>query len=124
MSDSGAILNAQFHGGRLLLPRQEPPPPPPQVTKRTRATKACTSCRNRKTKCTGELPRCFECKTCDLDCAYEQGRRDRLKDVLEHKRLLVALLKDLRQNVYADQRKMIEDALDAVSFSSSYRIHL
>jgi hypothetical protein len=31
-------------------------------------------------RCSGEAPRCGSCQANDLDCVYEQARRDRLKE--------------------------------------------
>ncbi|KAL1914402.1 uncharacterized protein VTP21DRAFT_8920 [Calcarisporiella thermophila] len=40
-------------------------------TKRLRVTKACSRCRNRKTKCDGLVPKCTPCLYKNTECVYE-----------------------------------------------------
>lgn len=44
-----------------------------------RVTHACESCRHRKTKCSGDRPRCKHCEDFHLTCTYEDGKRDRTR---------------------------------------------
>lgn len=44
-----------------------------------RATHACTKCRQRKVKCSGERPRCKHCLEFGLECEYVDGKRDRTR---------------------------------------------
>jgi hypothetical protein len=44
-----------------------------------RVNHACQSCRSRKTKCTGDRPRCKHCMDFDLPCTYQDGKRDKAK---------------------------------------------
>ncbi|KIX03160.1 uncharacterized protein Z518_06711 [Rhinocladiella mackenziei CBS 650.93] len=43
-----------------------------KVVKRSRISLACTSCRNRKSKCDGQRPRCLSCIQLHLPCEYQQ----------------------------------------------------
>jgi hypothetical protein len=70
---------------------------------------------NLEFKCTGGRPSCVECETNNILCIYEERRKDRLKDPLDQKQLLVALSKDLRQSVSDRERVKIEDVLRLVS---------
>lgn len=47
--------------------------------KHKRVQKACTNCRARKVRCSGENPRCKNCENLDAECVYPQGRKDRLQ---------------------------------------------
>lgn len=67
-----------------------------------------------ETRCSGGLPRCHECETNDLLCTYEQGRRDRLKELLEQRQSLVALVKEMRKGASEKDRRKIEATLEAV----------
>ncbi len=44
-----------------------------------RISHACESCRNRKTKCSGERPKCQHCLDFKLPCVYIDGKRDRAR---------------------------------------------
>ncbi|KAL8667238.1 MAG: hypothetical protein Q9202_000811 [Teloschistes flavicans] len=44
-----------------------------------RVTHACEPCRQRKTKCSGERPACKHCEDFNIQCMYEDGKRDRTK---------------------------------------------
>ncbi|KAJ4680160.1 hypothetical protein HRR95_003879 [Exophiala dermatitidis] len=50
---------------------QEPTSPPP-VYKRRRIALACTSCRNRKSRCNGARPSCSLCVELGFECVYQQ----------------------------------------------------
>ncbi|KAL6910718.1 fungal-specific transcription factor domain-containing protein [Trichoderma evansii] len=45
--------------------------PPPTVNTIRRIRQACTNCRHRKTRCSGERPRCMNCRRVDRVCHYE-----------------------------------------------------
>ncbi|KAH6611304.1 hypothetical protein Trco_001324 [Trichoderma cornu-damae] len=45
--------------------------PPPTVNTIRRIRQACTNCRHRKTRCSGERPRCVKCRRVDRVCHYE-----------------------------------------------------
>ncbi len=40
---------------------------------------ACEACRQRKTKCNGDRPKCKHCEDLKLHCVYVDGKRDRVK---------------------------------------------
>ena len=44
-----------------------------------RVAHACESCRHRKTKCSGEHPKCKHCEDFKLQCVYVDGKRDRAR---------------------------------------------
>jgi Fungal Zn(2)-Cys(6) binuclear cluster domain len=46
---------------------------------RHRVNHACESCRQRKTKCSGERPVCTHCQDFKITCFYADGKRDRAK---------------------------------------------
>lgn len=46
---------------------------------RHRVTHACEPCRQRKTKCSGEVPICKHCQDFKISCYYADGKRDRVK---------------------------------------------
>ncbi|KAK7190378.1 hypothetical protein DPSP01_011545 [Paraphaeosphaeria sporulosa] len=79
-----------------------------------RARRACLNCRKRKIKCSGDTPRCASCIANDLDCVYDQARRDRLKSATSKNKDLVLLLKELslRPSLDDSDRARIQDALE------------
>ncbi|KAH7090233.1 fungal-specific transcription factor domain-containing protein [Paraphoma chrysanthemicola] len=107
-----ALPHVDFHGGRALIPRQERPEAHSASARKTRAQKACTSCRKRKSKCSGVTPQCNECAANDLSCVYEHNRRDRVKELTTQKQLLVDLVHELRLSADSSGRQQIEDVLD------------
>ncbi|KAI8939159.1 hypothetical protein NX059_004993 [Plenodomus lindquistii] len=66
-------------------------------------SKACTQCRKRKTRCSGETPQCQGCIKLDLECRYDQARRDRLREALQRNHILTELLKD--SPIHDDRQK-------------------
>lgn len=44
-----------------------------------RVSQACEPCRSRKSKCNGERPICKHCHDLDLECHYEDGKKDKGK---------------------------------------------
>ncbi|OCK81675.1 hypothetical protein K432DRAFT_294972 [Lepidopterella palustris CBS 459.81] len=74
-----------------------------------RVERACTNCRKRKVKCTGEKPRCKHCEGFELECVYVQGRKDRLKNATDHNAVMVRFLRELQNRVsYEDQRRILD----------------
>ncbi|KAJ5869951.1 hypothetical protein N7455_004892 [Penicillium solitum] len=47
--------------------------PNPRASKRQRIYRACDQCRRRKSKCDGEQPACFICRTANRTCSYQNG---------------------------------------------------
>lgn len=44
-----------------------------------RVPRACESCRQRKTKCSGDTPVCRQCRELRVPCQYPMGWRDKMK---------------------------------------------
>lgn len=44
-----------------------------------RVAKACESCRQRKTKCSGDTPVCRQCRELRVKCQYPDGMREKTK---------------------------------------------
>lgn len=44
-----------------------------------RVAKACESCRQRKTKCSGDTPVCRQCRELRISCHYPDGMREKTK---------------------------------------------
>lgn len=51
----------------------------PAAADRNRVAHACESCRQRKSKCSGERPRCQHCEAFNLPCVYVDGKRDKTR---------------------------------------------
>ena len=51
----------------------------PVAADKNRVTHACEPCRQRKTKCSGERPRCQHCQDFKLPCMYADGKRDKTR---------------------------------------------
>ncbi|MCJ1473494.1 hypothetical protein MMC13_002145 [Lambiella insularis] len=69
------------------LPRAFDAAAPPGSIKtgdKHRVNHACEPCRHRKTKCSGERPRCRHCVDFKIICVYADGKRDRVKKELHH----------------------------------------
>ena len=43
----------------------------------TRVNQACQSCRQRRIKCDGDRPVCKPCQDYDIECVYQDGKRDK-----------------------------------------------
>ncbi|KAF2188537.1 hypothetical protein K469DRAFT_566173 [Zopfia rhizophila CBS 207.26] len=86
----------------------------PATGDRHRVSKACTNCRVRKVKCTGEQPRCKNCKGNAVLCTYPDARKDRLKTATKQNLDMIQLLKDLRNNVGEGEKAKIDDLLGGV----------
>jgi hypothetical protein len=61
---------------KVAIPRQRP-----GVGHRhtRRVAKACESCRQRKTKCSGDTPVCRQCRELKVRCQYPDGMREKTK---------------------------------------------
>ncbi|KAF2788125.1 hypothetical protein K505DRAFT_329164 [Melanomma pulvis-pyrius CBS 109.77] len=87
----------------------------PNTTKDSRrVARACTACRNHKTKCTGDAPRCKYCEETNKECVYILPRKDRLKIITERCIQMAALLNRLRDRADDDENVLIREVLDAV----------
>ena len=79
----------------------------PVGAEKNRVAHACEPCRRRKTKCSGERPRCQHCEDFKLPCTYADGKRDKTRKSVPRERMcsladvvtadnLVVWLRDLR----------------------------
>ena len=79
----------------------------PVAADKNRVSHACEPCRRRKTKCSGERPRCQHCQDFKLPCMYADGKRDKTKKLVLVERIsaltdvvttdnLVVWLRDLK----------------------------
>ncbi|PVH92244.1 hypothetical protein DM02DRAFT_733804 [Periconia macrospinosa] len=84
-----------------------------------RVAKACSNCRSRKVRCSGEQPRCQNCANQSVLCIYPQARKDRLKDATEHVDRLVTLLKDLNAHVDNSGQQKIDEFLGLLGENAS-----
>ncbi|KAE8837832.1 hypothetical protein PTNB73_04160 [Pyrenophora teres f. teres] len=82
--------------------------------KEERVARACTTCRKRKVRCSGDTPRCANCERSNLVCVYDPARRDRLGEAMRLNQNLVNLLKDLEGRVDEADKKIINEALQDV----------
>ena len=67
-----AALNA-----KVAIPRQPPNSAAPRYNRRV--PRACESCRQRKTKCSGDTPVCRQCRELRVNCHYPVGWREKMK---------------------------------------------
>src|SRR3954463_13753742 len=74
---------------------------PPPSYKRRRIGLACTSCRNRKSRCNGARPACSLCVELGFDCFYEQPGTAGSAH----------LAPPVPSNIYDDRLRSIEDTL-------------
>lgn len=70
LGEVGASKNA-----KVAIPRQ-PPVNPPRYHRRV--PRACESCRQRKSKCSGDTPVCRQCGELGMACQYPVGWRDKM----------------------------------------------
>ncbi|OAL52471.1 hypothetical protein IQ07DRAFT_642159 [Pyrenochaeta sp. DS3sAY3a] len=104
--------------GRVLLPKPFTLPPAaasnPERARKKYVAVACDSCRSRKEKCSGEKPRCNGCRRSGLTCSYGIPRNQERQVLLEHKKLLAALVKELWPKVDDPDRMKIDNVLREV----------
>lgn len=75
-SDSTVGRDSAKTGAKVAIPRQRA-----GVTPRynRRVPRACESCRQRKTKCSGDTPVCRQCRELRVTCQYPVGWKERTK---------------------------------------------
>ena len=49
------------------------------ITRSPRVNQACEPCRQRKSKCDGQRPMCSHCHTLNIECFYQNGKKDKGK---------------------------------------------
>ncbi|KAF2867971.1 hypothetical protein BDV95DRAFT_501964 [Massariosphaeria phaeospora] len=82
MSRHSALPSPSGPPSKIAIPRLErrrDPPAQAGVSSKQRVSRACLSCRARKIKCNGLLPRCSNCYENASPCVYASSRKDRLK---------------------------------------------
>ncbi|KAJ5188489.1 hypothetical protein N7491_004812 [Penicillium cf. griseofulvum] len=92
-----------------------------------RVPRACSSCRQRKTKCSGDTPVCRQCRELRATCSYPEGWRDRTKKKVESLSEKVQdyenLLKDLAGVVDLSAAERIRSLLDKHGPEADYSSH-
>ncbi|KAG0155069.1 hypothetical protein PDIDSM_642 [Penicillium digitatum] len=92
-----------------------------------RVPRACASCRQRKTKCSGDTPVCRQCRELRATCSYPEGWRERTKKqikTLSEKALEYEnLLKDLGGLVDFNAAERIRSLLDKHGPEVDYSSH-
>lgn len=70
------FASSKVSNAKVAIPRQ-----PPGNTQRynRRVPRACESCRQRKTKCSGDTPVCRQCRELRVTCHYPVGWREKMK---------------------------------------------
>lgn len=64
----------------MAIPRlQRPQQAQGSAKERRRVARACTACRNRKIKCSGNSPQCKHCESAGWECVYIMPRKDHPK---------------------------------------------
>lgn len=82
-ADSVSVDSSKASGSRgrapnakVAIPRDVNSLGPPSIG---RVLRACSSCRSRKVKCSGQQPVCRQCRELDLACHYPLGFNERMK---------------------------------------------
>lgn len=90
---------------------------PTEIRDRQRTSRACDACRARKMKCDGQLPKCSQCQSQDLEqCFYSDKKNVRERKELRSAKNTIEnyeeLLRDLSLVVDEDNAARIADALE------------
>lgn len=75
-SSKASSARGRAPNAKVAIPRDVNSLGPPSVG---RVPRACSSCRLRKVKCSGEQPICRHCRELDLACHYPLGFNERMK---------------------------------------------
>ncbi|KAJ5382637.1 hypothetical protein N7517_000548 [Penicillium concentricum] len=109
---------------KVAIPRQRVAPAPRY---NRRVPRACSSCRQRKTKCSGDTPVCRQCRELRATCSYPEGWRERTKKEVENLSERVNeyenLLKDLANVVNLSAAERIRSLLDKHGPEVDYSSH-
>ncbi|KAJ5897474.1 hypothetical protein N7504_007762 [Penicillium tannophilum] len=96
------LANSGSSSSKVAIPRQSTGYTPRY---NRRVPRACESCRQRKTKCSGDTPVCRQCRELRVQCQYPVGWRDKMKKELDRLSAEVQeyenFLEDLRTNAEA-----------------------
>lgn len=76
LTSSSSSQNASSNA-KVAIPRQPPNNHAPRYNRRV--PRACESCRQRKTKCSGDTPVCRQCRELRINCHYPVGWREKMK---------------------------------------------
>lgn len=75
-TDHVATPQNQVPNAKVAIPRNHAGS---SVRYSRRVAKACESCRQRKTKCSGDTPVCRQCRELRVKCQYPDGMREKTK---------------------------------------------
>ncbi|KAL5372128.1 hypothetical protein DPSP01_013742 [Paraphaeosphaeria sporulosa] len=100
-------------GRKVAIPRLQRLNLSQSSMKRERVGRACTACRSRKIKCTGDVPQCKRCGSTGRECVYVMPRKDRLKTVTERSGQMIGLLKKLHGFANDEDSAHISKLLEA-----------
>ncbi|KAJ5950681.1 uncharacterized protein N7479_009094 [Penicillium vulpinum] len=122
---SSTLSNRTFQPQtKVAIPRQRAAVAPRY---NRRVPRACSSCRQRKTKCSGDTPVCRQCRELRATCNYPEGWRERTKkqvDKLSEKaQEYENLLKDLAGVVDFSIAERIRSLLDKNGPEVDYSSH-
>lgn len=92
---------------------------------RTRAQRACQSCRQRKTKCDGGKPSCQQCLGLGINCVYQPSQREKNDSMVEELKVeneeYKSLLRKVADVVTDHLAEEIQEKVKRSGFSISYR---
>ncbi|KAJ5211775.1 uncharacterized protein N7498_003421 [Penicillium cinerascens] len=79
-NEPGAVRSETKNSAKVAIPRQRSGIAPRY---NRRVPRACESCRQRKTKCSGDTPVCRQCRELRVTCHYPVGWKERTKKQVE-----------------------------------------
>ncbi|QGA21768.1 hypothetical protein EYB26_009479 [Talaromyces marneffei] len=86
-----------------------------QANLNKRVGHACESCRDQKTKCSGDRPTCQRCQDLGLTCLYGDRKRERtakqLRDLSKQVQEYEQLFCDLQPKLDSDDSQLVQDLL-------------
>ncbi|KAI9738265.1 MAG: hypothetical protein M1834_008763 [Cirrosporium novae-zelandiae] len=109
--------------GKLAIPRLRRPGEPSTEgqKEKQRVSHACEPCRQRKTKCSGDVPSCRHCQEFNLECYYADGKRDKQKkefgSMADRLHEYESILQELCNRVDVSDQVLIRNALSKGSTS-------
>ncbi|KAH8702228.1 fungal-specific transcription factor domain-containing protein [Talaromyces proteolyticus] len=99
---------------KVPIPRQQSNDPPnsDSTSTRQRARRACSECKNSKTKCSGEQPFCERCMTFGLTCVYGPNKQEKMTMELNDLHHRLQIQESLLAEIYPHLDKRLQDKLD------------
>ncbi|KAJ5746474.1 hypothetical protein N7520_011656 [Penicillium odoratum] len=90
-----------------------------------RVPRACESCRQRKTKCSGDTPVCRQCRELRVSCQYPVGWRDKMKQELDRLSAEVQeyenFLEELRSSAESRTAEWVTELMDKYGLKGDNR---